>query len=196
MWNQQWKTVNEAVCTQVNYHAWGGGRNNHRNTLNSSNSPHPCFLHSSCCLQFFWFDSSRGGSSRAKELNHSSHAAQRDALRGAAEPPPASPSAATSRVPANKVLPTSSPGGTRPCHSGWHEGLLTEQELWWWWDHRRQSPPPVLQQPLSRCNSWGWTLLSSSSTARNYWCSSLQRPQQQSHLWGKCRSAQWRTCNK
>lgn len=74
------------------------------------------------------------------ELQHSSHTACQvpscmESLSKGAEPHPASSSAATRSLPANKMLPTSSQRGTKPCHSGWHTRdprvLLPEEALQW-----------------------------------------------------------------
>lgn len=125
---------------------------NHKNPLKQTglaNSPHLSgLLCSSCsachfsCLAAAQEDTAH---CRAAELNHSSHTACpvpscMESLSKGAQPHPASSSAATRSLPANKVLPTSSQRGTRPCHSGWHtkdpgvwlpEEALQWQRLYW-----------------------------------------------------------------
>lgn len=134
---------------------------NHKNLLEedcwTSFSHLLCFSHS---LPFFLFGSSSGGHStvRTAELHHSSHTACQvpscmESLSKDAEPHPASSSAATRSLPANKMLPTSSEGGTKPCHSGWHT-RDPEEALQWQWLHWRQS---LLFTGQTTCwpHSWG-----------------------------------------
>lgn len=110
-------------------------------------------------MPFFLFGSNSGGHStvRAAELHHSSHTACQvpscmESLSKDVEPHPASSSAATRSLPAIKMLPTSTEGGTKPCQSGWHT-RDPEEALQWQWLHWRQS----LFTGQTTCwpNSWG-----------------------------------------